>query len=219
MSVGTLGAITMFAGQDSIKGAELQAWLDKCSLVAEMGGRSPIPVRAMIHAPLLASYDKDPETGRVTWYDSLQGKTVMSDAKDNLVFNASNALDSGFSDGTADTVEQLAKLMQLPEWYEINDYGRKLHSDWQRTIKACTEEVPKIVARLNYKGAGSGDAEVQLGTQINLLRQLCSWWDRAPNVMRYEIGVPEKNQLERQITELQRQLAQMRKQRQRTTGR
>ncbi|MCA9284939.1 MAG: hypothetical protein KDA22_06990 [Phycisphaerales bacterium] len=213
-SVGTLGAITMFSGQDAIKGRELDAWLDKCSQVAEMGGRNPIPVRAMIHAPLLASYDKDPVTGKVTWYDTMQGATVLSNEKDNLVFNASTALDCHFSDGTADTTEELAKLLQLPEWYEISDYGRKLHADWQRTVKQCKEEVPLIAQRLQFKGSGSGDTEEVLGTRINLLKQLIQWWQRAPNVMRYELGVPEKDALERQIANLQRQLAMARRARQ-----
>ncbi len=216
MKLGSLGAITMFSGQDAAKGVQLQAWLEKCTQVAEMGGRSGIPVRAMIHAPLLCSYDKDPVTGKVTWLESKQGQVVLSDERDNLVFNASNALDSGFSDGTADTTAELAKLLQLPEWYEISDYGRKIHKDWQQALKDCSREVPKIVARFNFKGTSSGDAEEVIGTRMNLVRDLIKWWDRCPNGMMYEIprmtgGVPDKDQLERILKDLGKQMADIRK--------
>jgi hypothetical protein len=210
MRVGSLGAITMFAGQTAISGPELQDWLRKCTEVAEMGGRNGAIVRAMIHHPLLCSYDKDPETGKVTIYDTLQGKYVLSDEKDNLVLNASNALDCGFSDGTADTTEELAQLLQLPEWYEISDYGRKLHKDWQAAVKACKTEVPKIIARLDFKNM-TGAPEKVLGTRISLLNELKSWWDRCENVMMYEIGAPPKEQLDRYIREIQKQIADIKK--------
>jgi hypothetical protein len=211
MRVGSLGAITMFAGQTAASGNELQDWLRKCTEVAELGGRDGAAVRAMIHAPLLSSYDKDPVTGKVTFYDSLQGQYVLSDAKDNLVFNASNALDCGFSDGTADTTAELAKLLQLPEWYEISDKGRKLHKDWQDAVKGCQKEVPKIIARMDFKNMSSGDSEAVLGTRISLLKELRSWWDRCENVMKYELGVPPKEQLDRFIKDIQKQIADIRK--------
>lgn len=216
MKLGSLGAITMFSGTTAAKGPQLQAWLEKCTQVAEMGGRSGIPVRAMIHAPLLCSYDKDPVTGRVTWLESKQGQVVLSDERDNLVFNASNALDSGFSDGTADTTAELAKLLQLEEWYEISDYGRKIHKDWQQALTDCNREVPKIVARFNFKGTSSGDAEEVIGTRMNLIRDLIKWWDRCPNGMMYDIpqktgGVPDKDQLERMLKDLAKQMADIRK--------
>jgi len=210
MRVGSLGAITMFAGQTAISGAELQDWLRKCTEVAEMGGRNGAVVRAMIHHPLLCSYDKDPVTGKVTIYDTLEGKYVLSDEKDNLVLNASNALDCGFSDGTADTPEELAQLLHLPEWYEISDYGRKLHRDWQAAVKGCKTEVPKIIARLDFKNM-TGAPEKVLGTRISLLNELKTWWDRCENVMMYEIGAPPKEQLDRYIRDIQKQIADIKK--------
>lgn len=212
MRVGTLGAITMFAGQTAISGAELQDWLRRCTEVTAMGGREaygPV-VRSMIHHPLVCSYDVDPATGKVTIYDTLQGQYILSDAKDNLVLNASNALHCGFSNGTADTTEELAKLLHLPEWYEISDYGRKLHRDWQAAVKGCQTEVPKIIARLDFKNM-TGAPEKVLGTRINLLNELKSWWDRCENVMRYEIGAPDKDALDRYIRDIQKQIADIRK--------
>ena len=54
--------------------------------------------------------------GKSTFHDKitgLPGEVVLSDEKDNLTFNASNALDCGFSKGTADSLEQLAPLLGL----------------------------------------------------------------------------------------------------------
>jgi ClpP class serine protease len=214
MRVGSLGAITMFAGETAITGDRLRAWLDMCSQVAEMGGRNPIPVRAMITTPLLCSYDKDEATGKVTWYDTLQGKHILSNEKDNLVFNASNGVDSGFVDGVADTTDELAKVLQLPEWYEINDAGRRMAKEWQDTLEQCNREVPKLIASYGMKG---GDAEVVIGSQMNVIRELIKWWDRCYNGMAYDLpqkgaAVPPKEDLERRLKDLSKQMADIKKQ-------
>lgn len=213
MSFGALGAITMWAGGVSAKGVELAAWLDRCSEVVQSAGRSPYVVRAMIHAPLLCSYDRDEETGKVTVYDTLQGEFDLSDEVNNLTLNASNALHCGYSQGTADTEEELAKVMQLPEWKEAADgVGRRIHEEWQRTVKQAQQEVPKLIQRLNYKGTGSGDPAVILGTRIQIVQELLRWYDRCYPVVVYEAGLPQdKAPLERQLEEMRRQLGQMRR--------
>jgi hypothetical protein len=213
MSFGALGAITMFAGQTAASGAELQAWLERCGEVAEASGRNRYVVQAMIHAPLLVSYDRDEETGDITYYNTLEGEFDLSDEVNNLTLNASNALHSGYSQGTADTEEELARLMQLPEWKEAaNGIGRKISADWLATVEKAQDEVPKLVQRLNYKGSGSGDPAVMLGTQIQIIQEILRWYDRCYPVVVYEVGLPgDKAPLERQLEEMRRQLAQMRR--------
>jgi hypothetical protein len=72
--------------------------------------------------------------------------------------------------------------------------------------------VPKLVQRLGYKGSGSGDAAVMLGTQIQIIQELLRWYDRCYPVVVYEAGLPpDKAPLERQLEEMRRQLAQMRR--------
>ena len=213
MSFGALGAITMFAGQTAASGAELQAWLQRCADVAEAGGRNKYVVQAMIHAPLMVSYDRDEETGRITYYNTLEGEYDLSDEVNNLTLNASNALHSGYSQGTADTEEELAKLMQLPEWKEAgNGVGRRIHDSWQRTVEQAQEEVPKLVQRLNFKGSGTGDPAVVLGTRIQILQEILRWYDRCYPVCVYEVGLPrDPEPLKRQLEELRYQLGQMRR--------
>jgi hypothetical protein len=212
MSYGALGAITMFSGQTAASGPQLQAWLERCGEVAEAGGRNRWVVQAMIHAPLMVSYDRDEETGKITYYNTMEGKYVLSDEVNNLTLNATNALHSGYSQGTADSVEELAGLMQLPEWKEAADgVGRRIHDDWQRTVKQAQSEVPKLIQRLNYQGSGSGDPSVVLGSRIRILEELIRWYDRCYPVVVYEMNLPQDPEpLRRQLVELRRQMAQMR---------
>jgi hypothetical protein len=162
----------------------------------------------MIHAPMMVSYDKDPDTGEVTFYNDLSGEYVLSDEESNLVFNASLALHCGFSDGTADTEEELAKLLDLPEWNEKSDYGRKISQEWLDTCEKAQNEVRRLWAQLGYKGSGSGDPVEMMGIRIKILEKVIRWQERAPECVG---GVPPKEQLEREIKDLRKQLSDMKK--------
>jgi hypothetical protein len=207
MPEGTLGAMTMFSGTTSAKGEELEAWLRDAGRYMEEGGRSPYIAWAMIDDQALLSYDKDPVTGEVVWHNDLSGEFDLSDEKDNLVFNASTALACKFSNGTANTIDDLAALMHLGKWRELSDYGRKIAEEWQRTCKKAQEEIPLLIGRMQYKGGD--DAKSALGAQINILRELIKWWDRCPNVAM--MSLPPKDELERRLEELQKRMADIRK--------
>lgn len=213
---GAMGAMTGFAGTVSLQGAELRKWMEAAGDWMETGGRSRYIAYAMIDDAAMLSYDKDPVTGEVTWYNDMSGKTVLSTPKTNLVFTASTAMDSKFADGIADTPEELAKLLNLPKWYEISDYGRKIHEDWVKTVAKCKEEVPLLFARLDYKGAGSGSGKVVLGEQMKIINQLISWWGRCPNEC-FLMGVPSKEELKKWADEIRWQLAKMKEQEKRTS--
>jgi predicted TIM-barrel fold metal-dependent hydrolase len=47
--------------------------------------------------------------------------------------------------------------------------------------------------------------------QIQQVTQLIAWWDRAPNVMEFEMGVPPKAELERALAELRKRAADLRR--------
>ena len=175
----------------------------------EQGGRSRYIAEAMIHAPILLSYDKDPVTGEVVFYNDLSGEFALSADEQNLVFTAKLALHCGFSDGTADTEEQLAELLDLPQWHEISDYGRRIAQEWQDTCEEAVREVTLLVNRLQYEGTGSGNPQTILQTRIKNLKKIIWWIDRAPNAVRGR--VPPKAQIEREISELKKQLADMKK--------
>jgi ATP-dependent protease ClpP protease subunit len=211
MTEGTAGAMTAFnpATGQAWTGEEMEEWMRRAGDWMEQGGRSRYIAEAMIHAPALLSYDKDPVTGKVTFYNDLSGRVILSDAEHNLVFNASNALDCGFSDGTADTEEQLAKLLDLPAWNEKTDFARKVANDWSDLVERARNECRRLNARLSYLGTGSGDPVVIIGKRIQIYEDMIKWQDRAPNAV---MGmVPPKEQLEREIKELRKQLSDMRK--------
>jgi len=210
---GQMGAMTagMLMADSAFEGEQLQRWMRMTGDFMEAGGRSRYIAEAMIHTPRMLSYDKDPETGVVTWYNDLSGEFILSRANENLSFTASTAMHSGFADGIADTEEELAKLLDLPRWREINDVGRRLHADWMSQVERARDEVPRIFSRMN-RGRPGGTQLDNLNYQIQQITRLLQWWDRAPNVLRYEIGLPPKEVLERTLAELRKQVADIRRQ-------
>ena len=223
MRVGAYGSITMFAGQTAISGAELDAWLEKISEVAKLGGRDPQVARCMVTKPLEVSYDI-PEGGGpkdAIFYPDLRGKYILDTKDTMLTMNAQQAFDCGWADGIADTEEELAKQLGLPEWKEANDAGRKMADNWQRLLSRADEDVPKLVARMGYKGSGSGDPAAQLGAQIKLLEDILRWYNQlGDQVMMIQFGrygVPPKEVLVREIEQRRKQLAEIRRQ-QKSTG-
>jgi hypothetical protein len=201
MQVGAMGSAVMFAGQTAISGGELDAWLKKFSEVAEIGGRDPIIARCMVTRTAMASYDKDPDTGKVTIYPDMQGEFDISDDKNVLTLNVDNAMDCGYADGVANTTDELAVLLDLPEWHEVNDSGRKIHERWQRNVKQCRERIPRLNAELQRNPEKA----------IILLKELLGWYNRCYPVLVYEMGLPpDPDPIRRQIEELRRQRARQR---------
>lgn len=210
-TTGTLGAMTGFAGGVSLKGEELEKWKRNAGEWMESGGRYYGIGPAMIQDTVLLSYDKDETTGEVTWHSDLSGKYILSDEKTNLVFNASNAVHSKFADGIADTTDDLAKLLNLPKWVELSDYGRRMEAEWHKTVAKAAEEIPLLAERIKFKGTGKGTPEAVIGSRIQIYMQLIQWWDRCPNQC-FLMGVPKKSELERDLAELRRDLANLKKQ-------
>lgn len=210
MTEGTLGAMTGYSGTTALQGKELEAWLKTAGKWMEGGDRSPYIAHAMIHAPRMLSYDKDPETHEVTWYDDLSGEFDLSDDQSNLVFTSSTALRCGFSDGTADTEDDLANLLHLPQWHEIDEFGRKIAARWHKTVDRAQVEIPRTLARLSYYKQGVGDPIVSIGAKIQLYKELKDWHDACPNVARMRIPWT-KDDIDRTIADLRKQLADLKK--------
>ena len=86
----------MGATGEGWKGEDLEEWMKRAGDWAETGNRSRYIAEAMIHAPKMLSYTKDPDTGEITWFPDLSGDVTMSRDGDNLVFTARQAVESGF---------------------------------------------------------------------------------------------------------------------------
>lgn len=212
MDVGSLGAITMFSGAQSAQGAELEAWLQKIYEVCEDGGRWGHICRCMVYAEFELSYDYDPETGKVTWYDNMNGKYALSDKKDNLSMNATDAVRSRFAQGRANTEYELFDALQLEKGkYVVSHAGKKFANDWIKTQDQANHDVPRLLLEVQNP-TPRGDAIAILGARIQAVKKLISWWDRAPNVLIMElpragVQVPPKSNLQELLKQLQKDLA------------
>lgn len=205
---GTLGAMTMFAGGKAVTGETLEQWFRDATAWAEQGGRSGMIARAMIANKFELSYDVDSATGEVTWHDDLSGEFILSTNERNLVFNAKQAEHSKFADGIADTEEELAELLDLPKWHEVSQFGREAHEKWVKTHDLALVDIPRIYFRLQItQNSTAAEPKEKLGRCIKLLQQLVRWWERAPFVCEFEVGVPPKDQLERTIRQYRKSLA------------
>lgn len=146
---GTMGAIVMFNSGTgvSISGRRLDAWVKRCGDAAEESNLNRSIAEAMITRGEVCSYTKDPETGKVTVFDDLSGEVDLCDASDVLTLNKIQARDVGYCMGVANTKEELAKHLGLPEWRE-HPFGEKVYDRHQRKIDRAKEQVPRIMQDL-----------------------------------------------------------------------
>jgi len=213
MSEGAAGSVTTVRGTQSLDEEEAAPHVEDFVRLARASGYNEWIAWAMKLNKYMVSYTKDPDTGEITWYGGVEGEwepggpgeVILSDENQNLSFNASNALACGFSKGTADTPEELAKLLGLPRWHEISDYGRQIAKEWQETHDRVTERLQKIRAELQYKNTSSGDQRVVLRTRIKLLEEVLRYVRDYPLLT---LGINEQ-QIEREIEQMKRQLAMM----------
>jgi ATP-dependent protease ClpP protease subunit len=213
-SAATAGSVTTVQGTRSVQ-TDLERIVEEFVEVAEKSGYSEHIARSMKLNRFVCSYDKDPETGEITFYGDLRGEFKLSTDSQNLAFNSNNALHSGFSKGTADTGPELAKLLGMPKWVEIDDYGRRLAKSWQDEYKRVQEQFADIQYELQNKNQFTGDQLVVMNTQLQAMKKIVRMYDRYPRLTWLTFGgqSPEqgKEAWEQQVEELQRQIAMMRR--------
>ncbi|MSR33616.1 MAG: hypothetical protein EXS12_02270 [Phycisphaerales bacterium] len=198
LKTGTLGSITMYEGVKSVEGKVLEAWIARVAEVSEGAGRNAQVGRCMVYSPLVVSYTKDAKSGKVTFFENDTGEHMLSDDKDNLTFTEDVALDCGFSQGTADTEEELFKIMQLkPNSYVVNPQGKKVAEAWEKIIKDSVKARERISNEWDIKGSGQGPA-AQIAVRMKLLDEMLRIWEKCePVAMGYEGGgilIPEDAQ-------------------------
>ena len=186
--VGSMGSATMFAGAKSIEGAQLDAWLRRISEIAEACGRNGHVAKCMVYSPLVVSYTRDPKTGKVTYFEDGSGEKMLSDAKDNLTLTAAQALDCGYSNGTANNEKELFELMQLqPGSFVVNDDGKRIGDGWRKTLESAEKQRRQIMQDWNL---ATEDVK-GMAKRIDLCKKMQDVWRRAePVAMGYEGGGP-----------------------------
>lgn len=204
-SRGHFGSITTLMGGPSAP-IEYQVMSARQNMqpMLRKAGRSPklgIPFKTGEAGQLsLLSYTKDPDTGDVTWYQSLEGDEVMNRKGQVLGFTAKEAVHSGMAIGIADTKEELGLMLDQGGWREVGT-GTKLHEDWLEIATRCKKA---ITADNKERGKLGGSAR-DLRKQIKILKSWVRWWGRAANAC-MELQIPQKKQLEQMIVRLEEQL-------------
>ncbi len=133
MPHGNIGACTGWYGRlVAVKGVELEEMLYDMEKVSELAGRSPLLMRAMqIEQPLSASVD--PVTGVVTYYpDVVSGDIVLNDGMHILTLTSDVAEKIKFSSGTAATLDELMKVMGVPEYEVVGEQASKKIDEYMR---------------------------------------------------------------------------------------
>lgn len=113
---GEYGGCTAFAGgaDRPVEGFALEEILYMMEKISARGKHDPLLMRSMqIQMPLSATID---ENGNVKYFpDATSGEMVVNPEREVLTLNAKSAERIKFSSGRADSIEELAKHMGLPE--------------------------------------------------------------------------------------------------------
>ena len=131
------------------------------------------------------------------------------DFGDTLTLTADQAIDSGFGDGIADTEAELATLLDLPEWVEVDDYGRKIAARWHETFERSSREINELYGELGGN-VQARDARQRIGLQIRAGKKLMELARKlGSSAMFMRLGEDQVEVIRRQIEELKHQLQQM----------
>lgn len=208
-SRGHLGSITtLFGGPSGPLAYQVQAAKDHLEPVLRQSGRSPklaVPFKTGDHPTLsLLSYTKNPETGDVTWFQSLEGEVDMNRPGQVLGFDARQAVDCGLAIGIADDEEELGLLLDQGGWNEVGT-GRDLHEDWNALVDRSKKYLR--LSSKEYQEAGRG--EEGLRKRIAIVENWIRWYDRAPNpvaLAMQNMGFQGKADIERLLLQLREEL-------------
>ena len=212
MKTGNLGSATMFAGQTAISGQTLAAWVKKFGDIAEEHGHSRELVEAMITNSELCSYDPGDGENPPVIYGTLEGEVNLSNENQNLTINATDAVACGFADGIADNEEELATLLGLPHWYETTDDGRKIHRDWQKTLKAANLDLPSLGRKAQGQLGMTDDPVRNLSRRLDAVNKLIRWSKKLGDHTSMMVQLPPLEALEGAKKNLEEELRRARSQ-------
>jgi hypothetical protein len=177
-----LGSITAFSQGVSLQGAQRAAWITQLESVLAKSSRSIYFAKPMVTHPGQLSYSKDSETGEITYFPTTEGDVILSDGDRDPMLDlyVVDGIDSNFADGLADTHEELAELLDLEQWLEIDPYGRNLSRKWKETVeragdvRAGTGEIAELYRKYSGEVEARTAAE-RLQKQIKAGEELLSW--------------------------------------------
>lgn len=211
MSRGSYGACTGWSGDlQGMKGRELEEVVYMMEKISAKGGYPKEIMLAMQvtddlrpgGAPL--SYDKDRSTGEVTFYQNTEGDHVLNTKDRILTFTSETAEACGFSKGTADTLDQLAKAMGLTEvtwvgeWIPGVDYPVSRAERYMRDFRDRTERDLKNLRKYATlyeqavamaRGTPLEDRGAFVGRARRELNKIVKMVDNNPNMALFQLGM------------------------------
>ncbi len=150
MPDGNFGACTAWSGQlKAVEGRGLEEVLYMMEKISAVSHRDPAIMRSMqIEVPL--SYNKNKD-GTIEWFNTEEGEHLVNPKGRILTFDAQQALECKFSRGVASNLDELEKLLGVPEieWLGKHVPGElfpisKAEADMRKWRKSVTEAQEKF---------------------------------------------------------------------------
>ncbi|MBL8886489.1 MAG: hypothetical protein JNK16_07505 [Phycisphaerales bacterium] len=205
---GAYGACTAYHGDFvAAKDADLERFLFQMEKISTRGNHPFEIMRAMqIMAPLSATVSP---SGDVSFYQDETSGDILLNPKDRvLTFNSQSAAKIKFSAGTASTLDELAKAMQLTEveWVGVKKPGymwpicraEQMQMDFREKTYRDEQLFDEYVQTLNQVlGMGSGmddERRAKLaGKARECMNKIVAAVNNNPNMATFKFGImPEK---------------------------
>lgn len=209
------GIARIAAGLDSIsdedvRGKMVSATVSNVSGFLQRGGRGQY-ADALARAMVLPEYQLSASWhGReVTWRLDTRGDYVVNGSTERTVtFRAEDAEKFMLSNGTAETVDDLALLLGEREYRVLEGESHRLVERYIDGWRRAWDRTQTLIREYQeYRGRASGDRARQwLGQAANNLRQIISLMNRYPAVdirfqIRYGVGKFELEMTEEELRE------------------
>jgi hypothetical protein len=198
MPEGNYGACTGWYGNlQPVEGRGLEEVLYMMERASAEGKRDFRIMRSMqIEEPLSYNEDRD---GEISWYNTEEGEVVVNPQDRILTFDAVQATDCKFSNGTADGVDELTPLLG---YQEVNWLGRHVSGeifpiskaeqdmrDWRKGVSTAEEKFQSYFIKYGMSVANAQAAQdiTERGMFVGHARRHLSIIERAcknyPNLM------------------------------------
>ena len=201
---------------DDIRAKMMAAWMGSAKSLLEYGGYAYELADAMMYAPnMLSASFKGRE---VLWTLDEAGEFVIdNDDEKTAEFRAKAAEDLLISDGTAETLDDLALLLGFREYRVVDEYAKKVVDGYRKGWRsAYSNAVVSWKDYQQYMGWASGEDALQyLGRAKRMIERIIKAMDRYPPVelkWKQEMG-SDKFQLEMLVEQLKQRIRALRQQR------
>ena len=206
-SLGAVGSCSGYRGNPNnpLSPAEQQVMITEMEMVIAHSSR-PIHLSAcMFQLNRWLTYDKDPETGEITYYDTDEGEYPLSTGT-NLTLTAKTAFDAGLCDGIADTQDELLALLNLKD-AKVDLYGVELFENWKKTLTEFDDTFEELIQLLENGDPRANTQKKVINSQIKAGEEILKWIKKLGEIAYYK-GITEERveMLKRRILDLRRQL-------------